>query len=165
MFGSVYERLIEFGDCDPAEIVFYPRFFAIFDAATAHLLESACGESRMKLHQRCDIIGWPIVDVHSIFHAPVTYDDLVCIRSRVDRIGISSFVVAHQLSRGEELCVECRETRVWTARREAGLAAKPIPQDVRDALSGRDGTATQSGLAQESAELAVDCDRSEIGRS
>ena len=27
---------IEWGDCDPAGIVFYPRYFAMFDASTHH---------------------------------------------------------------------------------------------------------------------------------
>ena len=32
---------IEFGDCDPAGIVYYPRYFAFFDAATFALFERA----------------------------------------------------------------------------------------------------------------------------
>src|ERR1017187_5514616 len=32
---------IEWGDCDPAGIVFYPRYFEIFDASTSALFERA----------------------------------------------------------------------------------------------------------------------------
>ena len=32
---------IEWGDCDPAGIVFYPRYFAMFDASTSYLFEAA----------------------------------------------------------------------------------------------------------------------------
>ncbi len=32
---------IEWGDCDPAGIVFYPRYFAMFDASTAALFAVA----------------------------------------------------------------------------------------------------------------------------
>ena len=32
---------IEWGDCDPAGIVFYPRYFAMFDASTHALFEAA----------------------------------------------------------------------------------------------------------------------------
>ena len=31
---------IEWGDCDPAGIVFYPRYFAMFDASTSFLFEA-----------------------------------------------------------------------------------------------------------------------------
>ena len=39
----VYEVEVMFGDCDPAGIVFYPRYFAIFDTSTTTLFEKALG--------------------------------------------------------------------------------------------------------------------------
>ena len=38
---------IEFGDCDPAGIVYYPNYFRMFDAATAHLFEAALGMKKI----------------------------------------------------------------------------------------------------------------------
>ena len=35
MFSNTRHRTIEWGDCDPAGIVFNPRYFEWFDAATA----------------------------------------------------------------------------------------------------------------------------------
>jgi len=32
---------VEWGDCDPAGIVYYPRYFAYFDNCTAALFEAA----------------------------------------------------------------------------------------------------------------------------
>ena len=38
---------IEWGDCDPAQIVYFPRYFAYFDACTAGLFKkSACRSGR-----------------------------------------------------------------------------------------------------------------------
>ena len=34
---------IEWGDCDPAGIIFYPRYFEIFDGSTALLFEAKLG--------------------------------------------------------------------------------------------------------------------------
>ena len=34
---------IEWGDCDPAGIIFYPRYFEFFDASTSALIERALG--------------------------------------------------------------------------------------------------------------------------
>ena len=41
MFVARRERLIEWGDCDPARIVFNPRYFEWFDGCTAHVFASA----------------------------------------------------------------------------------------------------------------------------
>jgi len=41
MRSSIYRLSVEFGDCDPANIVFYPNFYRWFDAATHHLLNDA----------------------------------------------------------------------------------------------------------------------------
>jgi len=43
MFLNRRSVTIEWGDCDPAGIVFFPRYFAMFDAGTAHLFAAALG--------------------------------------------------------------------------------------------------------------------------
>ena len=40
---------IEWGDCDPAGIIYYPRYFAIFDACTSALIERALGMTNSEL--------------------------------------------------------------------------------------------------------------------
>ena len=44
---------IEWGDCDPAGIVFYPRYFAIFDASTALLFEHVLGLRKAEMLAAC----------------------------------------------------------------------------------------------------------------
>ena len=39
---------IEWGDCDPAGIVFYPRYFEMFDASTSALFERALGMTKFQ---------------------------------------------------------------------------------------------------------------------
>ena len=46
---------IEWGDCDPAGIIFYPRYFEIFDASTAALFERALGMTKFKHAQDTSI--------------------------------------------------------------------------------------------------------------
>ncbi len=38
---------IEFGDCDPAGIVYFPNYFRMFDASTAYLFEAALGMKKI----------------------------------------------------------------------------------------------------------------------
>src|SRR5437773_7669401 len=48
---------IAWGDCDPAGIVFYPRYFAMFDHSTVLLVERALGMAKHKLYGAYDFDG------------------------------------------------------------------------------------------------------------
>jgi len=61
MFVNRRTVRIEWGDCDAAGIVFYPRYFAMFDASTHHLFEAA-GWKKKELIREFAIIGTPMVD-------------------------------------------------------------------------------------------------------
>jgi 4-hydroxybenzoyl-CoA thioesterase len=126
---------IEFGDCDPAGIVFYPNYFRFFDAATAGLLFQALGSRKIEWTARFGIVGIPMVDTGAKFLRPSRFGDLVRIETTVTAIGRSSFEVAHRLFNAGELAVEAHEKRVWAGRADdGGLRARTIPNEVRLAL-------------------------------
>ncbi len=137
MFTHQHSLTIEWGDCDPGGVVFYPRYFAMFDAATAFLIEAASGMTRAALIRHYEVIGWPMVDTRAIFRTTTSYDDRIVIKSRVAQLGRSSFDIEHRLLRGDTLCVEATETRVWTMRagEHGGIKATPLPDELRDALA------------------------------
>ena len=56
---------IEWGDCDPAGIVYYPRYFAFFDASTSALLERALGMTKHHYLKAYDFAGHPLVNARS----------------------------------------------------------------------------------------------------
>ena len=60
---------IEWADCDPAGIVYYPRYFAMFDTSTHHLFEAA-GWKKRDLLKAFDIVGYPMVDTRAQFIIP-----------------------------------------------------------------------------------------------
>ena len=41
MFVHRRDVQIQWGDCDPANIVYYPRYFAMFDDSTSILFEAS----------------------------------------------------------------------------------------------------------------------------
>lgn len=132
--GRVYRREIrvEWGDCDPAQIVFYPRYFAFFDANTAYLFEAA-GVPVAQLVQQHDIVGLPLVDVQAKFLMPCRYGDRILIESTVQEWRRSTVVVEHRLLRADRLAVQAHETRVWAGRdpeRPDVLQPRPIPSQV-----------------------------------
>ncbi|HXY90425.1 MAG TPA: thioesterase family protein [Xanthobacteraceae bacterium] len=124
---------IEWGDCDPAGIVFYPRFFAMFDASTTALFERALGMSKYRFLRRYGVIGYPLVDTHARFIAPMKFSDDVVIETTVKEFRRASFDVEHRLTKDGKLAVENFETRVWAARDPTDperLKPVPIPAEV-----------------------------------
>jgi len=123
---------IEWGDCDAAGIVYYPRFFALFDASTAALFAHATGMRQKAMEAHYNMAGIPMVDTRAKFHVPSSYGDEVIIETRVERFGTSSFDVHHRLLReGDVLGAECWETRVWISRKADGaIYGATIPPDV-----------------------------------
>jgi 4-hydroxybenzoyl-CoA thioesterase len=103
---------IEWGQCDPAGIVFNSRFFEIFDTSTWQLFEAALGVRPHELVTAFGIMGIPLVDVRANFLKPIKFGDVVDMTSRVSEFRRSSFDVEHRLSVGGELAVEGGETRV-----------------------------------------------------
>ncbi len=124
---------VEWGQCDPAGIVFNSRFFEIFDVSTWMLFEAALGVTAHKLAETFDIIGIPLVDARANFLRPAKFGDLIEVASRVSEFRRSSFDVEHRLSVGGELAVEGSETRVWATRDKIApdkIHAVAIPADV-----------------------------------
>jgi 4-hydroxybenzoyl-CoA thioesterase len=123
---------IEWGDCDPAGIIYYPRYFAIFDACTSALIERALGMTKPNYLRTYDFSGHPLVNVHCRFLAPTRFGDDVAIQSAVTEFRRSSFDVRHRLTKDGTLAVEGSETRVWVrgdaARGE--MKAAPMPLEL-----------------------------------
>ena len=80
MFAHSHTLVIPWGDCDPAGIVFFPRFFEMFDEATAALLHAATGLNRAQLIETYGLVGWPMVDTRAEFHVTARFDDHVLLR-------------------------------------------------------------------------------------
>jgi hypothetical protein len=69
-FLHTTEFSVEFGDCDPAGIVFYPNFFRWMDAASRHFFTAAGVLPWRELEARDGILGTPLVDASAHFERP-----------------------------------------------------------------------------------------------
>ncbi len=124
---------IEWGDCDPAGIVFYPRYFVMFDHSTTTLISAGSGLTKYQLFQKYNFAGYPMVDTRARFMTPSRFGDDVMIESAFTKVGRSSFEIVHRLLKDGELAVEGFETRVWTARDpndQSRIKSEPIPADL-----------------------------------
>jgi len=124
---------IEWQHCDPAGIVFYPRYFAMFDTSTTMLFEHILGMTKYQLLKKYDFLGYPMVETRSRFMLPTRFGDEVEIKTTLIEVKHSSFTVEHQILKAGQLAVECRDTRVWVVTDTANLdkfKPRPIPPEV-----------------------------------
>jgi 4-hydroxybenzoyl-CoA thioesterase len=130
---------VEFGDCDPAAIVWFPNFFRWIDAASRYFF-SECGVPRWEeTAKTIGVIGTPLVDTHTKFLKTASYGDTLHIRTQVTEWRDKSFVQTYKVVRtrpdGEEdVILECEEVRIFAAKREDGkngIRAVPIPLSIR----------------------------------
>jgi len=124
---------IEWGHCDPAGIVFNPRFFEFFDASTWLLFEAALGVKAQDLASAYNIVGIALVDARANFLKPARFGDVVELASRISEFRRSSFDVEHRLSVNGTLAVEGSESRVWAVRDKTDpdkITTAAIPPEV-----------------------------------
>lgn len=132
MLTARRDILIEWGDCDPAGIVFYPRYFAYFDACTGGLFAHA-GLPKPEMIRRYDIVGIPMVDARARFIVPSKFDDVITVETQIKEFRRSSFDVEHRVLKGDVLAIEAWETRVWVGRHPDDpekIKSREIPAEV-----------------------------------
>ena len=137
-FSSRYEITVEWGDCDPAGIVYYPSYFRWCDQATYRLFLAA-GLKRDDVSSGQWKEGTPLVRAECSFRRPSQHGEKLVIESQVARFGGSSFSVSHIFrDAAGEVAAEGSETRIW-ARKDGdarSLKSVPIPDEVRRRLGG-----------------------------
>ena len=135
----IYTVHVEFGDCDPAGIVWFPNFFRWIDAASRNFF-TQCGVPRWEETNRTlGIIGTPLVDTHSRFLKTASYGDTLAVHVAVKEWRDKSFVQTYRITREDaqgqpDLIMECEEVRIFATRREDGkniIRAVAIPASIR----------------------------------
>jgi 4-hydroxybenzoyl-CoA thioesterase len=125
---------VEFGDCDPAGIVFFPNFFRWFDAASRQFF-GACGVPPWReLEPVNGIIGTPLVSVTADFALPATYGDLLEVHTTIAEWKNRSFVMEHTIKRGDATICSAREVRIFAIRHPddpVRIRAVAAPENIR----------------------------------
>jgi len=133
MLSNTRKTRVEWGDCDPAGIIFYVRYFEIFDVSTTMLVERALGMTKFEYLKAYDFLGHPLVETRARFLLPTRYCDEIAIETAVVACGRSSFKIEHRLTKAGALAVEGFETRVWVIRHpddKTRMKSQPIPAEV-----------------------------------
>lgn len=143
-FPSITTRLVrqlQWGECDPAGIIYYPTYFRWFDDATWALFASVGWDVR---RFQAEGIRFPAVSVTCNFETPIEQGDRCEIVSRIVRFGGKSFVVGHDVIRADGARMAGgAETRVWgrfVDGRGGSMKGEVIPDSVRELFRDRGRT-------------------------
>lgn len=134
----VHTVRVEFGDCDPARIVWFPNFFRWIDAASRNFFVECGVPPWHETEQTLGVIGTPLVDTHAKFVKTASYGDVLQIHTSIAEWRGKSFVQRYVIKRGDDTIMECDEVRIFAGRREGhtpGIRALAIPEEIRKLCS------------------------------
>jgi len=126
-------RIIEWGDCDAAGIVFYPNYFRWIDGCF-HALGRAAGFDQLSLRRDHGLVGTPLASSSLRFLSPGRYHDTLTVSATITRLGGSGMTIAYALSIDGRAVAEGQEVRVFAAMDGDRLRPAPIPEAIRTAL-------------------------------
>jgi YbgC/YbaW family acyl-CoA thioester hydrolase len=122
----VVQTQVRWGDCDPAGIAFFPRFFEWMDLAS-HALAQEMGISREQTLGPASY-GFPAVHAQAEFLSPALLYDELEIRTSVTRVGRTSLHLRHEVVRPADGTLLARGTAVRVhIRRTAGRIGAMVP--------------------------------------
>lgn len=123
-----YDRLIqiEFNHCDPAGIVFYPRYFEMLNSVVENFFADVVGRSFAQMHLGQGN-GVPTVRIAAEFLAPSRLGEKVLFSLKISRLGGASATVEITARHGDETRLRAELTLVWVD----GMRAAPWPEDMR----------------------------------
>ena len=131
---TTYSVQVQFGDCDPAGIVFFPNFSRWMDAASLAFFMQCGIPPWRELVKTRGIVGTPLLEIHTRFIKAVTYGETITITTHVEEWRAKVFIQVHRVMRGDDLICEGRETRAFVKRDPDDpdrLRAIAVPDDIR----------------------------------
>ena len=130
----IHRVAVQFGDCDPAGIVFFPNFSRWMDQSSLAFF-MACGVPPWReLVKTRGIIGTPLLEIHTRFIRPATYGETIEVHTCVEAWMAKTFRHRHRVLRGDTLWCEGTEVRAFCIRDPADpdrIRAIPVPADIQ----------------------------------
>jgi YbgC/YbaW family acyl-CoA thioester hydrolase len=133
-FKYRHRMRIEWGDTDPARIVYYPHFFRWFDTACHRMFEEL-GLSQSAMAASGGTV-MPIVEAHGAFRRPGYPGDWIEVRADIVEVGRKVIKIEYRVWRDELLLAEGYEKRVL-ALHDPDDPQRMRAQEIPDALRER----------------------------
>ena len=124
-------RIVRFGHCDPAGIIFYPRYFDLIHEVKEDWFRMTLDWPFSKLIGETKK-GFPIVRLESEFHTPSRLGDELTIVLTVPRLGSSSIAIDYAVTCGDELRAQMRTVVVHVDLTDG--RSRPIAGELRERI-------------------------------
>jgi 4-hydroxybenzoyl-CoA thioesterase len=129
-----YAVNVQFGDCDPAGIVFFPNFSRWMDEASLAFFMAQGVPPWRELVKTRGIIGTPLLEIHTKFMRPATYGETIHVHTTVEEWAAKTFRHRHVVKRGDTVLCEGTEVRAFCVRDPENpdrIKAIPVPEDIK----------------------------------
>ncbi|OEC34418.1 4-hydroxybenzoyl-CoA thioesterase/acyl-CoA thioester hydrolase [Pseudomonas cuatrocienegasensis] len=132
-----YERLLQWSECDPAGIIFFPHY-ARWMVEGVNLMFLAMGIDPNAVTENGMQGGLPSTGFSMQFLAPAKLHDQLVHEIVVSRLGSKSLSFKHRFMRAEQCLAEAEEVRVWAESDASGMRAIAVPAPVRALLESNE---------------------------
>jgi len=124
----IHDQLIRFAHCDPAAIVYFPRFFDLAHSTMEDWFADGVGIPLAELIRERRI-GTPTVKINCDFVKPLRMGDTLRFELRVSKLGNASVNMDYRGTKDGIEHLQIKQTLVFMNLDSA--KATPIPNDVR----------------------------------
>jgi len=137
--AGVHEHLVDvgWGYCDPAGIVYFPRFFEMFHAAMETWFGRALGLPYDEVITGRKI-GFPAVHTEADFKRTTRFGERIAVELRVAKLGTSSLELAYTIVGPDGAVRATGRTVCVVMQLDPASAdfhrARPLPADVRASI-------------------------------
>lgn len=132
MSDFTLQQKVRFQHCDPAGIVFYPRYFEMINTTVEEWFAQRLGIPFETLHGPLGA-AVPTASITVKFHAPSRHGDVLDFRLKPTRIGRASLALSIEAHCGAEKRLSMESTLVFTKKGVNG--PEPWPEDLRSRIS------------------------------
>mgnify|MGYP001998779179 CR=1 FL=1 len=124
-----HNRIVRFGECDPAGVAYYPQFFDWF-----HQAMEACFEEYLEISyaQMIETVGFPAVQTSAEFRSPIPIGSAIGVEVCIERLGRSSIEWRFNIWKDSTIAAIGRVKTVCisVAGGEFQFASTPVPSQL-----------------------------------
>jgi acyl-CoA thioester hydrolase len=125
-----HELRVRYAECDAQGVVFNAHFLAYFDISITELWRAAFGSYQTMIDRGVDVV---VAEARLSFSRPARFDDVLRLEVEVTRLGNTSILTRHRVSRDGEQLVQGDMCHVLVEL--PGLTKKPLPEWTRNGLA------------------------------
>jgi len=127
---KIYKIKVEWGDCDPYGIVFYPNFYKWMDNSQWNYFNKI-KQPITRLEKIYGIVGLPLLHTEATYIAACYRGDLLKVETTLVKITKSTLKLEHVIKRKDKTVCYGYETRIWAKNIGGRIVSEHIPREIR----------------------------------